>query len=103
MKRNQTLHLISAVALVTLLAKVLGIVREALQARAFGTQAAADLYTIASNYTIYLLPQRLTRFALPLSLFLLPGFSAAVRKDMPLPTTSLPLPSCWPCLWLFWG
>lgn len=54
MKRNQTLHLISAVALVTLLAKVLGIVREALQARAFGTQAAADLYTIANNYTIYL-------------------------------------------------
>ena len=54
MKRNQTLHLISAVALVTLLAKVLGIIREALQARAFGTQAAADLYTIANNYTIYL-------------------------------------------------
>lgn len=54
MKRNQTLHLISAVALVTLLAKVLGIVREALQARAFGTEAAADIYTIANNYTIYL-------------------------------------------------
>ena len=54
MKRNQTLNLISAVALVTLLAKVLGIIREALQARAFGTQAAADLYTIANNNTIYL-------------------------------------------------
>lgn len=54
MKRNQTLNLISAVALVTLLAKVLGIVREALQARAFGTQSAADLYTIANNNTIYL-------------------------------------------------
>lgn len=54
MKRNQTLNLISAVAFVTLSAKVLGIIREALQARAFGTQSGADLYTIANNNTIYL-------------------------------------------------
>ena len=31
-----------------------GIVRESLQARAFGTQVAADLYTTANNNTIYL-------------------------------------------------
>ena len=43
MKRNQTVNLIGAVTLVTLAAKLLGIVREALQARAFGTLAAADL------------------------------------------------------------
>ncbi len=54
MKRDRTLSLISAVALVTLLAKVLGIAREALQARAFGTGAQADLYTVANNATIYL-------------------------------------------------
>lgn len=54
MKNNKTIHLISTVALVTLFAKLLGIVREALQARAFGTQIAADLYTTANNNTIYL-------------------------------------------------
>lgn len=54
MKKNQTIHVISTVALVTLFAKLLGIVREALQARAFGTDVAADLYTTANNTTIYL-------------------------------------------------
>ncbi len=54
MKRNQTVNLIGAVTLVTLAAKLLGIVREALQARAFGTLAAADLYTAANNNSIYL-------------------------------------------------
>lgn len=54
MKRNNTVNLISVVALVTLFAKLLGIVRESLQARAFGTQIAADLYTTANNNTIYL-------------------------------------------------
>jgi len=53
-KRNQTVNLIGAVTLVTLAAKLLGIVREALQARAFGTLAAADLYTAANNSSIYL-------------------------------------------------
>ncbi len=52
MKRNQTVNLIGAVTLVTLAAKLLGIVREALQARAFGTLAAADLYTAANNSSI---------------------------------------------------
>ena len=54
MKRNQTVNLIGAVTLVTLAAKLLGIVREALQARAFGPLAAADLYTAANNSSIYL-------------------------------------------------
>lgn len=54
MKENKTIHVISIVTLVTLFAKLLGIVRESLQARAFGTLLAADLYTTANNNTIYL-------------------------------------------------
>ena len=54
MKKNQTVHVIGAVTLVTLFAKLLGIVRESLQARAFGTLVTADLYTTANNNTIYL-------------------------------------------------
>ena len=54
MKQNKTIHVISIVTLVTLFAKLLGIVRESLQARAFGTQIAADLYSAANNSTIYL-------------------------------------------------
>ena len=77
MKRNQTLNLISAVALVTLLAKVLGIIREALQARAFGTQAAADLYTIANNNTIYLF----TTAAYALCVAAVPILTPRLRRD----------------------
>lgn len=54
MKENKTIHVIGTVTMVTLFAKLLGIVRESLQARAFGTQIAADLYTTANNNTIYL-------------------------------------------------
>ncbi len=54
MKQNKTIHAVGVVTLVTLFAKLLGIVRESLQARAFGTQAAADLYTAANNCTVYL-------------------------------------------------
>lgn len=54
MKRDQTVHVIGAVTLVTLFAKLLGIVREAFQARTFGTMVQADLYTTANNNTIYL-------------------------------------------------
>jgi len=54
MKRNQTVNLIGTVTIVTLAAKLLGIVREAQQARTFGTFAAADLYTTANNNSIYL-------------------------------------------------
>jgi len=53
-KKNQTVNVIGAVTMVTLFAKLLGIVRESLQARSFGTLAAADLYTTANNNTIYL-------------------------------------------------
>lgn len=49
MKENRTVHLISGVTLVTLFAKLLGIVRESQQARTFGTLAAAELYTTANN------------------------------------------------------
>ena len=41
MKKNQTVNVIGAVTMVTLFAKLLGIVRESLQARSFGTLAAA--------------------------------------------------------------
>ena len=51
MKKNQTVNVIGAVTMVTLFAKLLGIVRESLQARSFGTLAAADLYTTANNNT----------------------------------------------------
>ena len=54
MKENKTIHVIGTVTVITLFAKLLGIVRESLQARAFGTQIAADLYTTANNNTIYL-------------------------------------------------
>lgn len=77
MKRNQTLNLISAVALVTLLAKVLGILRESLQARAFGTQTAADLYTIANNHTIYLF----TTAAYALCVAAVPILTPRLRRD----------------------
>ena len=77
MKRNQTLNLISAVALVTLLAKMLGIVREALQARVFGTQIAADLYTIANNHTIYLF----TTAAYALCVAAVPILTPRLRRD----------------------
>ena len=77
MKRNQTVHLISTVALVTLLAKLLGIVREALQARAFGTQIAADLYTAANNNTIYLF----TTAAYALCIAAVPILAPRLRRD----------------------
>ena len=54
MKENKTIHVIGTVTMITLFAKLLGIVRESLQARAFGTQIAADLYTTANNSTVYL-------------------------------------------------
>ena len=54
MKENKTIHVIGTVTMITLFAKLLGIVRESLQARAFGTQIAADLYTTANNNTVYL-------------------------------------------------
>lgn len=52
--RNRTLRDIGLVLGVTLLTKVLGVAREALQARAFGTELAFDLYSISYNHTIYI-------------------------------------------------
>ena len=56
MSQNQnkrTLRTIGLVVAVTLLTKILGIVREALQAGVFGTQTAFDLYTISYNSVSY--------------------------------------------------
>ena len=77
MKRNQTVNLISTVALVTLFAKLLGIVREALQARAFGTLVAADLYTTANNNTIYLF----TTVAYALCIAAVPILTPRLQRD----------------------
>lgn len=52
--RKHTLRDIGLVLSVTLLTKILGVVREALQARAFGTELAFDLYSISYNHTIYI-------------------------------------------------
>ena len=52
--RNRTLRDIGLVLGVTLLTKVLGVAREALQARAFGTELVFDLYSISYNHTIYI-------------------------------------------------
>lgn len=77
MKENKTIHVISTVTLVTLLAKLLGIVRESLQARTFGTQLAADLYTTANNHTIYLF----TTAAYALCIAAVPILTPRLRKD----------------------
>ena len=52
--QKRTLRTIALVIAITLLTKVLGVVREALQARVFGTALAFDLYTIAYNNSIYI-------------------------------------------------
>jgi len=76
-QRSQTINVISTVALVTLFAKLLGIVRESLQARAFGTQVAADLYTTANNTTIYLY----TTVAYALCIAAVPILTPRLRRD----------------------
>ena len=53
-ERKRTLRDIGLVLGVTLLTKILGVAREALQARIFGTQLAFDLYSISYNHTIYI-------------------------------------------------
>lgn len=53
-ERKHTLRDIGLVLGVTLLTKILGVAREALQARAFGTELAFDLYSISYNHTIYI-------------------------------------------------
>lgn len=77
MKQNKTIHVISVVTLVTLFAKLLGIVRESLQARAFGTLLAADIYTTANNSTIYLF----TTAAYALCIAAVPVLAPRLRRD----------------------
>ena len=76
-QRNQTVNVISTVALITLFAKLQGIVRESRQARAFGTQAAADLYTTANNTTVYLY----TTVAYALCIAAVPILTPRLRRD----------------------
>jgi putative peptidoglycan lipid II flippase len=76
-KENRTVHLISGVTLVTLFAKLLGIVRESQQARTFGTLAAAELYTTANNTTIYLY----TTVAYALCVAAVPILTQRLRRD----------------------
>ena len=77
MKQKNTVNLIGGVLLITLFAKVLGIVRESLQARAFGTLTAAELYTTANNNTIYLF----TTVAYALCVAAVPIFSETLQKN----------------------
>lgn len=53
-KNKTTVRAIGLVTIITLAAKLLGVVREALQANAFGTTVQFDLYSTAYNHTIYL-------------------------------------------------
>lgn len=53
-RNNQTVRAISFVTVFTLVAKLLGVIREALQANVFGTSLEFDLYSTAYNHTIYL-------------------------------------------------
>ena len=76
MKKN-ALHAISLVAILTLIAKGLGMVRDILQARAFGTTAEVDLFTAANNCTIYLF----TTAAYALCLAAVPIFAGKLAKS----------------------
>lgn len=75
--KKSALRAISWVALLTLAAKGLGMVRDILQARAFGTTAEVDLFTAANNSTIYLF----TTAAYALCLAAVPIFAQKLAKD----------------------
>ena len=51
-KESGILQTIGFVILVTCLTKILGVVREVLQAGVFGTNAVFDVYTTSYNFTI---------------------------------------------------
>lgn len=74
---KRTLHTIGLVVAITLLTKILGVVREALQAGVFGTQPAFDLYTISYNYTIYIF----TTVAYALCVAAVPIISKKLAQD----------------------
>ena len=75
--KKSALRAISWVALLTLISKGLGMVRDILQARAFGTTAEVDLFTAANNATIYLF----TTAAYALCLAAVPIFAQRLAKD----------------------
>ncbi len=74
--KKSALRAISWVALLTLIAKGLGMVRDILQARAFGTTAEVDLFTAANNCTIYLF----TTAAYALCLAAIPIFAQSLAQ-----------------------
>lgn len=76
-QEKRTLHTIGLVVAITLLTKILGVVREALQASVFGTQLAFDLYTISYNYTIYIF----TTVAYALCVAAVPIISKRLAQD----------------------
>ena len=76
-QQKRTLRTIALVIAVTLLTKVLGVVREALQARVFGTALAFDLYTISYNNTIYIF----TTVAYALCVAAVPIISKKLESD----------------------
>ena len=76
-QQKRTIHTIVLVIAITLLTKVLGVVREALQARVFGTALAFDLYTISYNNTIYIF----TTVAYALCVAAVPIISKQLEKD----------------------
>ena len=76
-QQKRTIHTIALVIAITLLTKVLGVVREALQARVFGTALAFDLYTISYNNTIYIF----TTVAYALCVAAVPIISKQLEKD----------------------
>lgn len=75
--KKSALRAISWVALLTVAAKGLGMVRDILQARAFGTTAEADLFTAANNCTVYLF----TTAAYALCLAAVPIFAQKLARD----------------------
>jgi putative peptidoglycan lipid II flippase len=68
---------ISIVTVITLFSKVLGFIREAVQASTFGTQASTDCYTLAFNDTIYLF----TTLAFALCIAAVPMISQRLIQD----------------------
>ena len=76
-KQNKIIGIIGTVTFVTLLAKVLGFVREALQAREFGMSGTTDLFTLSYNSTTYIF----TTVAYALCIAALPVISKKLAKS----------------------
>ena len=76
-KHSKLISIIGTVTFVTLVAKVLGFVREALQAREFGLSSLTDLYTLSYNSTIYIF----TTVAYALCIAALPIISKKLAKS----------------------